>query len=71
MFRARKFQLRRKGNRPDGEQFTGENPNKGIDMTTPDLQVEDIRPEAPKKKAAKKTAKKKPILDKVKKAITG
>lgn len=63
----RRIQLRQRGMRPQGEAFTGENPNKGIDMTTPELKIEDVRPV--KKKAIKKSTKKATVVTKVKKAI--
>lgn len=63
----RRILLRQRGMRPQGEPFTGENLNKGIDMTTPELKMEDIRP---KKRGRKpKENKKETVVTKVVKAI--
>ena len=64
MFRVRKFQMRRRGFRPQGETFTGENPNKGIDMTTPELKADDVRPVVEKKPTKKET-----VVSKVKRVV--
>lgn len=68
----RRIQLRQRGNRPQGEPFTGENANKGIDFTEPELKIEDIRPEKkPVKKKASVIKKVKDVAKKVAKKVKG